>query len=122
PWTLASHGTMFTGRYPHELSADWLTPLDDSNPTLAEFLSERGYLTAGFVSNTRYCSYEHGLDRGFAPYEDYPVSPEQIVVSPSLVRYLSTMPPLRETTANPELPPRKSPAETNPASFDCTSP
>src|SRR5262249_26112196 len=122
PCTLAPHATMFTGRFPHELSVDWVPPLDASYTTLAEYLSDRGYLTAGFVSNTRYCSYEHGLDRGFVHYEDYPVSPEQIVVSSSLVRYLSTMPPLRETTANPELPPRKSPAETNPASFDCTSP
>src|SRR5262249_3096125 len=121
PWTLASHGTMFTGRYPHELSADWLTPLDDSYPTLAEFFGERGYLTAGFVSNTRYCSYEHGLDRGFAHYEDYPVSAEQIVVSSSLVRFLSTMPPLRETTANREFPPRKSAAEINRAFLNWVS-
>jgi arylsulfatase A-like enzyme len=113
PWTLASHATMFTGRYPHELSADWLKPLDASFPTLAEFLSERGYLTAGFVANTRYCSYEHGLDRGFAHYDDYPISPEQIVVSSSLVRYLSTLPPLRETTANREFPPRRTAAEIN---------
>jgi arylsulfatase A-like enzyme len=115
PWTLASHATMFTGRYPHELSVDWLTPLDGTFPTLAEFLSERGYLTAGLVANTRYCSYEHGLDRGFAHYEDYPVSPEQMVVSSSLVRYLSTLPPLRETTANREFPPRKTAAEINQA-------
>ena len=27
-WTLPSHASMFTGRWPHELSAGWLTPLD----------------------------------------------------------------------------------------------
>ena len=39
PWTLPSHGSMFTGRWPHELTADWLSPLDESHPTLAEYLS-----------------------------------------------------------------------------------
>ncbi len=38
-WTLTSHASMFTGRWPHELSAGWLTPLDGTFPTLAEFLS-----------------------------------------------------------------------------------
>lgn len=122
PWTLASHATMFTGRYPHELSVDWLTPLDASYPTLAEFLAARGYRTAGFVSNTRYCSFEHGLNRGFAHYEDFPVAPEHVLVSSSLVRYLSTVPPLRETTANREFPARKSAAEINRAFLDWLAP
>ena len=34
-WTLPSHASMFTGRWPHELSAGWKTPLDDREPTLA---------------------------------------------------------------------------------------
>ena len=51
-WTLPSHASMFTGRWPHELSAGWLTPLDGTYPTLAEFLGSRGYATAGFVANT----------------------------------------------------------------------
>jgi arylsulfatase A-like enzyme len=113
PWTLASHATMFTGRYPHELSVDWWVPLDATYPTLAEFLGQHGYLTAGFVANTRYCSYEHGLDRGFAHYEDYPLSAEHIAVSSSLVRYLSTAPGLRELTRDREFPRRKSAAEIN---------
>ena len=40
-------------------------------PTLAEFLGDRGYATAGFVGNTLYCSYDSGLDRGFTHYADY---------------------------------------------------
>ena len=39
---------------------------------LAEYLASRGYDTAGFVANTQYCSYDAGLSRGFAHYEDYP--------------------------------------------------
>ncbi|MGI8842764.1 MAG: sulfatase [Gemmatimonadaceae bacterium] len=84
PWTLPAHGTFFTGRYPHELTANWRTPLDDTYPTLAELLAERGYETAGFVANSFYTTYEHGLDRGFVHYEDYVVSLGQILNSASL--------------------------------------
>ncbi len=84
PWTLPAHGTLFTGRYPHELTANWKTPLDDTYPTLAELLAERGYETAGFVANSFYTTYEHGLDRGFVHYEDYIVSLGQILNSASL--------------------------------------
>ncbi len=70
-WTLPSHATMFTGRWLHELSAGWLTPLDRSRPTLAEFLGSRGYATAGFVANTDYCGRDSGLGRGFTHYQDY---------------------------------------------------
>ena len=71
PWTLASHATMFTGRWPHELDVEWPCPLREDVPTLAEHLGSLGYATAGFVGNTLYCSYDGGLDRGFTHYEDY---------------------------------------------------
>jgi arylsulfatase A-like enzyme len=74
PWTLPSHGSMFTGRWPHELTADWLTPIDGTHPTLAEALSSAGYRTAGFIANTTYCQAEYGLARGFSHYEDHPHS------------------------------------------------
>lgn len=77
PWTLPSHASMFTGRFPHELSADWFVPLDDSTPTLAEAFGARGYATAGFVANHHYTSYDSGLDRGFQHYEDYLTTLEQ---------------------------------------------
>jgi len=75
PWTLPSHASMFTGRWPHETSVAWYLPLDDTHPTLAEILYQAGYDTAGFVGNTNYCSYSSGLDRGFAHYKDLPVTP-----------------------------------------------
>jgi arylsulfatase A-like enzyme len=71
PWTLTSHASMFTGRWPHELSAGWNTPLDATAPTLAEFLGSRGYATAGFVANSSYCGTDSGLARGFTEYRDY---------------------------------------------------
>jgi arylsulfatase A-like enzyme len=70
-WTLPSHAVMFTGRWPHELSTSWLTPLDRTEPTLAAFMRDRGYATAGFVGNTFYCATDSGLARGFTHYEDF---------------------------------------------------
>lgn len=86
PWTLPTHASIFTGRWPHEMSADWKVALDDSHPTLAKILSSRGYTTGGFVANSFYAGYEHGLSRGFVTYEDYRPSPGQVLVSSSLGR------------------------------------
>lgn len=69
PWTLPSHASMFTGHYPHEMSADFERPLDDTYPTLAERLRDNGYVTAGFVANYFYGMPEYGLNRGFIHYE-----------------------------------------------------
>jgi arylsulfatase A-like enzyme len=73
PWTLPSHASLFTGRWPHEVGVGWTSPLRPDVPTLAEYLGSRGYDTAGFVANLEYCGRETGLARGFAHYEDYPI-------------------------------------------------
>jgi arylsulfatase A-like enzyme len=73
-WTLPSHASLFTGRWPHELGVDWKSPLRADVPTLAEYLTSQGYDTAGFVANLDYCSRETGLARGFARYEDFPIA------------------------------------------------
>ncbi len=86
PWTAPSHASMFTGRWPNELSVGWNTPLDATSPTLAEYFGGLGYDTAGFVANTTYCSYETGLDRGFARYDDYDVTARSILLCPALVQ------------------------------------
>lgn len=94
-WTLPSHATLFTGMYPHELSAGWVTPLDASAPTLAEVLSQAGYRTAGFVANLLYCSRETGLARGFHRYEDAVVDAAEIAMSSALGRFVVQNPALR---------------------------
>ena len=77
PWTLPSHATMFTGRFTHQLFDDGQTPLDAKTPlgekhkTLAEHLSENGYVTGGFIGNVGYCGSSYGLNRGFTRYEDH---------------------------------------------------
>lgn len=90
PWTLPSHASMFTGRAPHELSADMVSPLDGEWPTLAEAMSARGYATAGFVANLGYCTAESGLDRGFSHYEDLTTSWLLVAHSSSLIRVTAT--------------------------------
>ena len=74
-WTYPSHSCFFTGQWPYKLNSQWNYALDAMTPTLAEYLASRGYQTAGFAANTRCCSYETGLDRGFAHFEDYPLTP-----------------------------------------------
>jgi arylsulfatase A-like enzyme len=121
PWTLPSHASMFTGRWPHELSADYATPLDETHATLAEFLRNRGYVTAGFVANYGYCSYETGLNRGFIHYEDYPKSLGEIVSSSTLTRTIANNFRLRRLIENDEHLNRKSAAEINDAVLDWLS-
>jgi arylsulfatase A-like enzyme len=70
-WTLPSHASMFTGRWFHEISAGWLTPLDGTYPILAEFLGGRGYATSAFTANYTYCARDSGLARGFTHFEDH---------------------------------------------------
>ncbi len=113
PWTLPSHASMFTGRYPHELSTDYTTPLDATYPTLAEFFRAHGYATAGFVANYGYCGYETGLARGFVHYEDYPRSLGQIASSSTLIRTVADNFRLRRLIRNDEHLNRKSAAQLN---------
>jgi arylsulfatase A-like enzyme len=72
PWTLPSHASMFTGRWPSQLGVSVNRKLDATYPTLAEFLTSCGYATAGFVANTFFCNERFGLGRGFARYVDFP--------------------------------------------------
>lgn len=113
PWTLPSHASMFTGRYPHELSADWLAPLDATYPTLAEILTTRGYHTAGFVANPLFCQRETGLARGFTRYEDYPISLAEFVGSSSLGQAMLNSHTLRRIVGTYQVAGRKTASEVN---------
>lgn len=112
PWTLPSHASMFTGRWPHRLGVDW-NPLGPAEPTLAETLTSEGYATAGFVGNMLYASRTSGLARGFGRYEDYPVSAGQIVLSSSLGRAFAYSDGFRRLIRHHELLNRKSATEVN---------
>ena len=83
-WTLPSHATMFTGRWPGELDVERRGWLDDVAPTLAERLRDAGVDTAGFVANPFFCGRESGLGRGFQVYADYPITPGEVFRSSAL--------------------------------------
>ncbi len=72
PWSLPSHASIFTGRYPNELTVGHRMPLDGSSKTLAEFFTAKGYATAGLTGNLFYGSADYGIARGFAMYDSRP--------------------------------------------------
>ncbi len=111
PWTLPSHATMFTGRWHHELSVGWNSALDATYPTLAEVLSQQGYLCAGFVANLDFCTEQFGLNRGFLHYESWPVSLGQAVLSTAYGRDVSNRSTVREAVGFYDLLNRKDAAD-----------
>jgi arylsulfatase A-like enzyme len=65
-WSLPSHASLFTGRYPSSHGAHGEHRfLDGRYPTLAEALAQRGYETFCFTANA-WISDGLGLTRGFA--------------------------------------------------------
>ncbi len=70
-WSLPSHASILTGRYPHEHGADWpRLELDESYPTLGEFFSKQGYVTGAFSGNASWVTPEY-LGRGFLRFDVY---------------------------------------------------
>jgi arylsulfatase A-like enzyme len=70
-WTLPSHASLLTGRYPYEHGADSTKPLDGRYPTLAEALRALGYRTAVVSANNIIFCRGKGFGRGFIRFEDY---------------------------------------------------
>ncbi len=69
-WSLPSHASLFTGRYPssHGAHAEHRY-LDDRYPTLAQVLQAKGYETLCFTANG-WISDGLGLTRGFSKRDD----------------------------------------------------
>jgi len=119
PWTLPSHGSMFTGQLGSRLGGGWLEPIAPGHPSLATIFRSRGYRTGGFVANLLYTSYESGLADGFQTFEDYPVSLSQLVldlplVQSNLIRRLArtrSLHDLRRAFRQPTLAPGRVPAD-----------
>jgi arylsulfatase A-like enzyme len=71
-WTLPSHASLLTGRYPHEHGLErGGQVLDARYPTLPQALSARGYRTGAFSGNNFWFCRRNGFGRGFAHFEDY---------------------------------------------------
>jgi len=71
PWTLGSHASMLTGRYPHEHGVDHEVALGTTYPTLPEVFARHGYRTGGISANVHYFARRTGLARGFIHFNDY---------------------------------------------------
>jgi arylsulfatase A-like enzyme len=68
--TLASHASLFTGRYAFAHGArPPAQPLSEKARTLAEILADRGYRTMAVVANTVYLRAVLGLAQGFQHYD-----------------------------------------------------
>ena len=70
PWTYPANAAIMTGRSPFKLAATWdniTLPADVT--TLAEYLHQAGYYTAGFVS-APFIEGSRGFSRGFDIYDD----------------------------------------------------
>jgi arylsulfatase A-like enzyme len=73
-----SHASMFTGRYPTEMTVGFRAP-SMTHPTLAEVLSARGYASAGITANLFYGSRDYGIARGFTWYDERPSFTPRVV-------------------------------------------
>ena len=69
-WTLPSHASLLTGRYPLEHGAE-KGPLDGRYPTIGESFRNRGYRTGAFSANSFFFCRRMGLGRGFVHFDDY---------------------------------------------------
>ncbi|WP_299237452.1 sulfatase [Natronomonas sp.] len=71
PWTLPSHASMFTGRYPSDHGATQESPhLPEGATTLAEALSVAGYRSACYSSNAWITPYTR-LTAGFDDHDSF---------------------------------------------------
>jgi arylsulfatase A-like enzyme len=77
PWTLPSHASLLTGKYPFEHGAHTfkvnekkieLGVLDERHLTLAEALKAEGYQTAAFTGNASFLKERFQLNQGFDTY------------------------------------------------------
>ena len=68
-WTLPSHVSLLTGRYPREHGAV-LNGYDRRFATVTSSLEELGYLTAGFSGNMDWFAAGRGMTQGFQHFED----------------------------------------------------
>lgn len=70
-WTLPSHVSLLTGRFPHEHGVERGVSYDGRFPTLSEELRNRGYRTGAFSANREWFTRVYGFGRGFLHFEDF---------------------------------------------------
>lgn len=71
-WTIPSHASMFSGEFPStHMTIQASSALSDDFTTLAEYLRQIGYQTAGFCNNPLVGVLENGFRRGFDQFFNY---------------------------------------------------
>lgn len=81
PWSLPSHASILTGRYPQEMTTGHRQPLDGSLPLISEVLDQHGYATGGFVGNPYWLQPDFGLSRGFTAWDAQPALTVRTIIS-----------------------------------------
>lgn len=83
PWTVPSHASFFTGQLPSEHGcATANLRFVSAQPTLADLLVDRGFVTAAFYSNPWLADRTTGLLRGFALKFEAPIGSLHKLESP----------------------------------------
>jgi arylsulfatase A-like enzyme len=86
-WTLPSHASLLTGRYPSDHGMQNAQPMPwfgwgpsglRGYVTLGEALQAHGYRSGAFSANQTYFTSNVGLGRGFVHFEDYFQSPRDM--------------------------------------------
>jgi arylsulfatase A-like enzyme len=76
PATVASHASLFTGRFPHQhLALHYGTPLAEPELTLAEILRQAGWRTFGVATSVRFHAGS-GFAQGFERFETLEALPK----------------------------------------------
>ncbi|WP_227379074.1 sulfatase [Haladaptatus halobius] len=73
PWTVPSHGSLFTGKYPSDSNITGTSPSYESVP-LIERVNSAGYDTAGFSSNpwlSANFDFDRSFDKFYTSYDFY---------------------------------------------------
>jgi len=84
PWTVPSHGSLFTGLFPSQHGAVWEhRSLKQEFRTLAEMLYDKGYATAGFSENPN-ISMSTGFAQGFEDFSELFLD-RQTAILPALI-------------------------------------
>ena len=78
PWTYPSHSCFFTGQWPFKLNSQWNFQLDTLDPTLAEFLTARGFQTAGF-SEYQLLQLRDGPGSRNLPFRGFPADARSLL-------------------------------------------
>lgn len=73
PWTLPSHASLFSGKYPHEVGVQCNGDSFSYGENLGEMLRNKGYNTIA-ISNNGYISSDFGMDLGFDRFVFNPIN------------------------------------------------